>query len=456
MSSIRSRLTGILIGITCLVWFFAVIWIHASTQSQLEKVLDARLMEAARMVNSLLTERRVEVGPEGDGGRLSFKPLPDFPLYDRQLFCQIWSLDGKLVGRSEHAPGDQLTQMANGFSTTVVAGQRWRVFAVENTQLGLRVMVGDSLSVRDKLVQNVVAGVALPALLILPLLAVMIWLCVRRGLQPLSHLAAALSRREAKDLSPLSEHKLPPEIAPAVTALNGLFHRVEEARERERHFAIFAAHELKTPLAGLKTQAQIAAGAKDEAVRENAVRQIAAGVDRTSRLVNQLLDLAALEAGDEMEAAAPEPAGPLLAAISTDMRMLAAPRGVSIELPRNPLPLSMPFPHLFMIAARNLIENAVNHSPQEGCVRCSFDSSAEGLIFSAEDDGPGIPPEEMPHVTERFFRGANRNDNDSGGSGLGLAIVAMAARRMGGDVQLHNRPEGGLRAVLIIPGTAAT
>lgn len=448
MNSIRGRLTGILIGITCLVWLFAVVWIHASTQAQLEKVLDARLMEAARMVNSLLTERRVGVTPDGDGAQLSLKPLPDFPIYDRQLFCQIWSLDGKLLGRSEHAPGDQLTQAGNGFSTTVVAGQRWRVFAVENTQLGMRVMVGDSLAVRDRLVQTVVTGVGLPALLMLPLFAILIWLSVRRGLQPLSRLAAILSRREAKDLSPMSEHRLPSEIAPVVTALNGLFHRVEEARERERHFAIFAAHELKTPLAGLKTQAQIAAGSADENIRDNAVRQIAAGVDRTSRLVSQLLDLAALEAEDEMEPGASEPAGALLAAISMDMRMLAAQRSVSIELPENPPPLSLPYPHLFMIAARNLIENAVNHSPPDGRVRCRLEPDGEKLAFIVEDDGPGIAPEDMPHVTERFFRGANKNDN---GSGLGLAIVAMAAKRMGGGVHLSNRAEGGLLAVLSIP-----
>lgn len=448
MNSIRGRLTVILIGMTCLVWLFAVIWIHVSTQSRLQKVLDARLMEAARMVNSLLTERRVEVSPDGDGGQLSLKPLDDFPIYESQLFCQIWALNGKLVGRSESAPGERLTNVANGFSDTIVAGERWRVFAIENTQLGVRVMVGDSVSVRKHLVQNVVTGVVLPALLLLPILAILIWLCVRRGLNPLSSLARTLSKRDARDLRPLPEDNLRSEIAPAVSALNDLFHRVEEARERERNFAIFAAHELKTPLAGLKTQAQIAEGAKDDAMRANAVRQIAAGVDRTSRLVNQLLDLAALETGDELEPPAPEPACQLLVSISTDMRMLAAHRGVKIELPNN-LPLvSMQYPHLFTLAMRNLIENAVNHSPEGGTVRCNLEKADDRLIFTVEDDGPGIPPQEMAHVTERFYRGSNRSEN---GSGLGLAIVQMAASRMNGTIELHNRSEGGLRASLIIP-----
>ncbi|MBC2884501.1 sensor histidine kinase N-terminal domain-containing protein [Ochrobactrum sp. CM-21-5] len=453
MNSIRSRLTGILIGVTCLVWLFAVVWIHNSTQSQLEKVLDARLMEAARMVNSLLVDHRVEVGPDGGKGQLSLKPMPDFPHYERQLFCQIWALDGQLVGRSESAPVTRLTDVANGFSNTVVAGERWRVFAVENTQLGLRVMVGDSLHVRETLVQNVVTGLVLPALLVLPILAGMIWLCVRRGLDPLSRLASLLSRRQAQDLRPLPETNLPKEIAPAVTALNGLFHRVEEARERERNFAIFAAHELKTPLAGLKTQAQIAEGTTDDAVRANAVRQIAAGVDRTSRLVSQLLDLAALETGDETEPLTREPVGKLLAAIALDLRMLAAHRGVSIELPENLPQISLPQPHLFTLAARNLIENAVNHSPKDGIVRCRIAADNGKLVLTVDDDGPGIPDEEMPYVTERFFRGAHRNEN---GSGLGLAIVQTAVARMEGSARLANRTGGGLCAELTVPATAAT
>ncbi len=455
MNSIRNRLTGILIGVTCVVWLFAVVWIHINTQAQLEKVLDARLMEAARMVNSLLTEHRVEVGPDGDGGQLSLKPMPDFPIYDRQLFCQIWALDGRLVGRSESAPGVRLTTVANGFSDTEVAGDRWRVFAVENTQLGLRVMVGDSLSVRERLVQNVVTGLVLPASLMLPVLVGLIWLCVRHGLDPLSRLARVLSSRQAQDLRPLPEEDLSKEIAPVVTALNGLFHRVEEVRERERNFAIFAAHELKTPLAGLKTQAQIAEGARDETMRANAVRQIAAGVDRTSRLVNQLLDLAALESGDESYEAdnpRPEPACQLLVSISTDMRMLAAQRGISIELPKAIPLVQLPSPHLFTVAARNLIENAVNHSPANGTVHCRIDAQAGKLKLTVEDNGPGIPESEMPHVTERFFRGVRRSEN---GSGLGLAIVKMAAERMSGEIGLRNRTEEdrtGLIATLIVPG----
>ena len=185
-------------------------------------------------------------------------------------------------------------------------------------------------------------------------------------------------------------------------------------------------------------------------MRANAVRQIAAGVDRTSRLTNQLLDLAALETSDEIEAPAYEPVCQLLVAVSTDMRMLAVQRGISIELPDNMPLVQLPSPHLFTLAARNLIENAVNHSPRDGAVRCQIEAEAGKVRLTVEDNGPGIPDSEMPHVTERFFRGAHRNET---GSGLGLAIVKMAAERMGGELQLQNRSQGGLSASIIVPGT---
>lgn len=448
MSSIRNRLIGILIGTTGLVWLFAVVWIYMSTQGQVEKVLDARLMEAARMVNSLLTDPRAKVGPDGGIGQFTPKPIPDFPDYDRQLFCQIWSLDGNLVGRSASAPSDRLTETSNGFSNTVVAGETWRVFTVENTQLGLRVMVGDSMRIREQLVRDVIIGLILPALLILPFLAGMIWLSVRRGLQPLSVLAATLSKRSAQDLKPLPDEDLPSEIAPAVTALNGLFQRVEDARERERSFAIFAAHELKTPLAGIKTQAQIAIGSKDTAVRDNAIRQIASGVDRTSRLVRQLLDMASLETGEEIRETLPEKAGKLLAAIALDLRMLAASRKVTINIAPASADVTIFHPHLFTLAARNLLENAINHSAADGVVRCDLTANEDGIVLQVEDDGQGIAECDLPHVTERFFRGSNRSEN---GSGLGLAIVQQAADRLGGCIEISNREPKGVLAIFSLP-----
>lgn len=450
MNSIRSRLLTVLIASTGLVWLLAVIWIYASTQAEVERVLDARLMEAARMVNSLLTEQRIELAL-ADGGE---SPVTQFQMqggsYERQLSCQIWSLDGTLVGRSEHAPHDRLTEAGSGFSETDVDGEAWRVYAIENPDLGVRVMVGDSLHVRDRLVGDVIKGLVIPAGLILPFLAGVIWISVRRGMSPLNEIAEAISSRAASDLSPLPNERLPSEVAPAVHALNGLFRRVEDVREREKScFTAFAAHELKTPLAGLKTQAQVALASRDGAVHANALRQISVGVDRTDRLVRQLLDLATVEASDG--APALETGRPMEIIVaetpqaSGRIEIVASSDGADVPAPLDPAFLTL--------ALRNLIENALNHSPDDRAVTVRL-AEAEGRVdIFVEDKGLGIPESELPRVTERFFRGRERSPS---GSGLGLAIVQEAITRMGGTLLLKNHQPHGLSARLSLPVRAVS
>ncbi len=448
MRSIRARLILILMGSTGLVWLLAVGWIYLSTQAEVERVLDARLMEAARMVNSLLSDHRIEVGLEENAAR---KAMGEFELsnrpYERQLSCQIWTLEGSLVGRSENAPEAQLTEIQDGFSETEVGGERWRVFTVENEVLGVRVMVGDSLQIRDSLVSDVIKGLVVPALLILPFLAGVILVSVRRGLSPLSDMAETLSTRAANDLRPLEAASLPKEIAPAVNALNGLFKRVEDARDRERSFTAFAAHELKTPLAGVKTQAQIALASDDPTVHANALRQITMGVDRTSRLVKQLLDLTALEANDSEPTLQPVSARALMRSVAAELPLPQGAARLSVEADGEGADRVRVEPHFLSLALRNLIENALNHAPETTGVVCRVEKANGGVRLVVEDRGPGIPEAELSQVVEKFVRGRNRSAT---GSGLGLAIAQAAMARMGGTLALENRDGGGLRAILTV------
>lgn len=449
MTSIRARLIAILVAATGAVWLSAVVWIYLSTQAEVERVLDARLTEAARMVNSLLTDHRIEIAAAE--GVVSDAP-PEFSIggrpYERQLSCQIWSLDGTLVGRSEGAPETRLTNDAEGFSETVIDGETWRVYTVANETLGVRVMVGDSVQIRDRLVGDVIKGLLLPAVLILPIMIGLIWLSVRRGLSPLSEMATTLSSRAANDLRPLPTAGAPSEIAPAVNALNGLFKRVEDARERERSFTAFAAHELKTPLAGLKTQAQIALASADGAVHANALRQIASGVDRTSRLVKQLLDLATIEAGDVEPVLSCEKPVAALKAVVADLQPLARSRNISVTIDAAVADIRvMVEPRFFTLALRNLVENAILHSPDDGSVRCRIATSGNEVIIVVEDEGPGMSEAELPRATERFFRGRNKAET---GSGLGLSIAELAMTRIGGTLSLVNREPRGLSASMVI------
>jgi two-component system sensor histidine kinase QseC len=433
----RTRLFAILLATTGAVWLFAATWIYASTQAEVERVLDARLMEAARMVSSLISDHRIDAGEAADAA------APPPPLqqadgsYSRQLSCQIWSLQGSLVGRSQSAPQKSLASHTSGFEETEIDGERWRVYAVVNPKLGVRVLVGDSLEIRERLIGDVVKGLLLPALVILPVLAALIWFSVGRGLAPLTRIAEALIGRSASELHPVDGAATPREVRPVIVALNSLFGRVAEARERERSFTAYAAHELKTPLAGLKTQAQIALRADDASVQREALSRISTSVDRTSRVVRQLIDLAAVDAAKGAPAEELVDLSILLSEVASELetQLSNVDVRVAVEVAEtSAAPVGVRADRgLVRLVVRNLIENAIQHSPKGGEVRCRVRRSEQDqhVVVEILDQGPGIPAADEKRVLERFFRGRKPRGH---GSGLGLSIVQMALDRLEGSL----------------------
>ncbi|EAS50010.1 ATP binding histidine kinase [Aurantimonas manganoxydans SI85-9A1] len=449
-ASLKGRLFVLLLVSTGFIWLSATAWIYASTRAEVEEVLDARLMEAARMVSSLVGSRQIDLAAAAEMGTAD---LPAFTQagqsYERQLSCQIWSLSGSLLGRSDGAPQQRLSDHGSGFAERQIDGETWRVFAVRSAETGVEVLVGDSLEVRARLVRDMVTGLLLPMILIAPALALIIWFAVQRGMRPLDELAGTLAERSADELHPLPAEGTVTEIRPMVGALNGLFDRVGRARRSERQFLAYAAHELRTPLAGLKTQAEIATRSPDAAVRDVALAQITTAVDRTSRLVQQLLASAEAECIDGDDVRGPVGLSDMLADLLTDQKARLTAKGGRLDLGASLSDIQISAnPTLLALALRNLVENAINHSPEGGTVRIA----RRGEAIFVDDEGPGLPEDELARATERFFRGRNRV---AVGSGLGLSIVAQCAERLGGTLSLANRDEGGLRATLSVPGLAA-
>ena len=437
MSSLRRRLFLILMAATGLIWLCAVAWISFGSRNELEHVLDTRLQEAARMVHSLvMTGERLE-GAEKPALAGTLPPLSGG--YERQLSCQIWSFDGRLLARSSGAPDAVLADESEGFSDREVGGETWRVYTIVDPEKDVRVVVGDRIGLRDKLVRDLVAGLAAPALLAMPLLGLLIWWSLGRGLRPLNRAAEEIAAREGEDMRPVPPDGAPSEIQPLIAALNGLFAKVEAARARERDVTAFAAHELRTPLAGLKTQAQVALAAGETQMRENALRQIIASVDRTSRLVRQLLALARLDAGAAGQGA--------------EVELGALIRDIADTVPHPPEVVTVVDPDLahsrrlidrdtLSLVLRNLQENAVQNMT-DGTIHWRLEG-ADRLVI--EDEGSGIPAEELSLVRQRFYRGRKAAGS---GSGLGLAIAEAALARIGARLAMANRTErSGLRAVV--------
>ncbi|MFG1289805.1 ATP-binding protein [Xanthobacter versatilis] len=444
MSSLKRRLVLILLAATGVIWLCATGWIYASSRSELEHVLDTRLQEAARMVHSLVAGGNIAAA-----AAVAQAANPPESGYERQLSCQIWSLDGRLVAKSGGAPEEALAGSAEGFSERMVNGEPWRVYTILDPDKGVRVMVGDRIGLRDRLVRDLVAGLLAPMILVVPLLGLLIWISVGRGLKPLHVVAGDIAARDGEDMRPVAPAAAPAEIRPLLEAINGLFAKVEAARRQERDVTAFAAHELRTPLAGLKTQAQIALAAHDAPTREGALRQILVSVDRTTRLVRQLLALAKLEGtpSPPLEAVGEAEAGALLREI---VRQTAKPGSAHVEVDDALDAVKLKGDHEALhLMLRNLHENAVEHMAGGGTI--AWRQCAGGLCV--EDEGPGIPEDELPLVTRRFYRGRSRS---GAGSGLGLTIATMAAARTGARLTLENRRDrDGLRASVVWPRGAA-
>ena len=443
MKSLRARIFALVAAVTLLVWSSAAVWTYFSARADVQRVLDRRLVEAARMVGSLVGD----LEQSGLANQNVRAPSPT-GVYDRQLSCQIWSLDGRLIGRSSEAPAQPLSTVASGFSERLVDGETWRVYTLGDPARGIRILVGDNLSVRQRLVGDLMTGLLLPSLLGIAALALLIWAAVSRGLTPLREIARRLHDRDPGDSSPLGISTGVSELRPVVASVDGLFDRLERLRANEKHFIASAAHELQTPLAGLRTHAQIALMSDDEAVREKSLRRIQTSVDRTSRLVRQLLDLAREESPLHSDPAW-VPLAEVVGAIADELAPAVERADVTIRL----LPQAH-YAELFVdeasltLALRNLIENAVNHSPPAGTVEVNAQFSDGKACVEVLDGGTGISPQEIHDVKGRFVRGSREKSH---GSGLGLSIVELIATRLDGSVELANRAGGGLRANISLP-----
>lgn len=448
MKSMTARLFGLLMLATGIVWICGMAWIYSGSRKELARVLDVRLEEATRMVSSLMDDAGVQVQNGVSGMRVANQTVPIRNIDTSfRLACQIWSIDGRLVGKSSEAPMTQLTNASSGYSNQNINGSKWRVYAHEDRERGIRVLVGDSMAHRERLVRELMWGLAAPGLIVFGVLSVLIWFATREGLAPLRRLTAALAGRSPDALGPLEIGRTPSEIRPVVDALGDLFEKVAAAREHERSVTAFAAHELRTPLAGLRTQVQVALAATDPATRYNALRSALTAADRTNRMATQLLALAHVDAAELRTPLEWVNAGDKLRTICSELRACERELQpiIADELFRCHIRVS---PDAFHMAVRNLTENALQHTPGGGYVRWFLSPGARGVLLTLEDTGPGIPEDEMHMVTKRFFRGRNKGVI---GSGLGLAIAKEALEKDGFSLVLQNRtPESGLRAQIVI------
>ena len=450
--SLAQRLMAMVLGFVLVTWVLtaAVAWFV--TQHELNELLDAHLAQTA----AVLTTGEVD---DDDGDAVVRAPTL-LHKYQSRVAFQIWR-QGKLRARSADAPEQPLAALdVRGLSNQQIGGRIWRVFSTareEGGQVRDVIQVGEHASARRHVLLASLRGTLIPLLAALPLLAAGIWWAVRRAVRPLERLSASVSARRPQAMDRLPEDDTLPEVRPLVQALNGLFERVHDQLASERRFTADAAHELRTPIAAIRMQAQVAQGATGDDERRAALAATIAGCDRATRLVEQLLQLARLEA-DMADTRAPDsPRGQadLAAAAAQQVHELAAQagrRGQQMALDRPPHAVAVPMSGpLLAVLLRNLIDNALRYGPDGGRVQVQVQAAtaAAGARLVVEDAGPGLSDADLQRLGERFFRVLGSGQS---GSGLGWSIVQRLARLHDLDMALDRSPAlGGLRVTVRWP-----
>ena len=301
------------------------------------------------------------------------------------------------------------------------------------------VQVGETLEKRARLANDIIKGVILPQFIILPIVLALVWFALSRGLLPLRELQERIRARPSDDLSPIPPRQVPEEITPLVRSLNEMLERLKASIDSQKRFIADAAHQMKTPLAGMRTQSELALRQTDQREVHRSLEQLAKSSQAATRLVNQLLALARAE-NQPQAGAAPQALelGELARNTVHDWVQASFASGIDLgfEPPLQQVPISGN-PVMLREMLSNLIDNALRYTPAGGAVTVRVRSAGDHAILEVEDNGPGIPAAERSQVFERFYRILGSNTE---GSGLGLAIVREVAQQHGAELDLFANP----------------
>ncbi len=378
----------------------------------------------------------------------AFSPIDGLSREDAQeehIVVQIWDRAGNILYLSDRA-SNMPPRSGSGFATVQFGGSEWRVY---NETVGDNaVQVAQPVSARTQVAARVALRSVWPLLALTPLFGLAIWFTVRRGLEPLERIAHQVEQRSAESLDPIADDDTPGEVKSLVAALNRLLKRLGQAFDTQRAFVADAAHELRTPLAALKLQTQLAERAADDAERRAALHTLHGGIDRAGHLLAQLLDLARQE-----EAARSREWTPLrLDALAREAVGERAARAFALGvdagvLHADEIVMTGDLAGLRALTG-NLIDNALQYTPRGGRVDVEVRQEPDAALLIVADTGPGIPAEHRERVFDRFYRVPGMR---APGSGLGLAIVQRAAQAHGAVIELDGNPGGGLRVTVRFP-----
>ncbi|HCR1837203.1 TPA: two-component system sensor histidine kinase QseC [Enterobacter kobei] len=435
--SLKLRLTLLFLVLSLTAWFAASLVAWQQTTHKLDKLFDTQqMLFAKRLLTMELDElhapaRMREVPKKAKHGHLD----------DDALAFAIYASDGTMIlNDGENGRDIPYHYRRDGFDDGRLQNDNdeWRFLWLTSPDGKYRVVVGQEWEYRQDMALDVVSSQLTPWLVALPVMLLLLIVLLSRELKPLKKLAQTLRARSPDATDALPIQGVPAEVRPLLDSLNHLFARTQEMMTRERRFTSDAAHELRSPLAALKVQTDVAQLSQDDPqAQEKALTQLHAGIDRASRLVDQLLTLSRLDSLDSLDGVEQIAMADLLQSAVMDIYPPAQQAGIDIRLNINAPEVTRTGQQLLLsLLVRNLLDNATRYSPRGSVVDVTLDARR----FTVRDNGPGISPDALARLGERFYRPPGQ---DATGSGLGLSIVKRIAALHGMHVALGNAPEGG-------------
>jgi two-component system sensor histidine kinase QseC len=416
--SLQGRLLALVLGLVVGVWIVTAVLTWMDVRHELDELLDSHLAQAAAL---LVAQQAGEIEDDDHGIN-----APSLHRYAPKVAFQVFH-EGRLALRSSNAPRTPMLAFTGsaeeGFRTIAMGDAMWRVFATHGRERDTQVFVGEQIDSRNAILWAVLRSVLTPMLFALPLLALAAWWAVRQGVSPMRALGRTLAQRQPQALQPIALDGAPSEMAPMLDALNSLFRRIGELMASERRFTADAAHELRTPIAAIRVQAQVALASTDDSERAHALQATLQGCDRATRLVEQLLTLSRLESG-HAPALGSVDLGVVVRHVAADVAPLALAKDQTIEVDAAAGCLVNAEATLLSVLVRNLVDNAIRYSPPGATVKVAIHSATDGVKLTVDDSGPGMSTADIEHLGERFFRVIGSGQS---GSGLGWSIARRIA-----------------------------
>ncbi len=460
-NSLRLNLVLTLAFAFVLVWLAVAWFAYDKGLHEADELLDGQLALSARLLEGQINHEEQEhpsvfnrlqpysISQIESVQVVDLDPYGRLP-YEQELAFQIWALEGILKMRSANA--EQMQKGPDiGFSNQAFNGLLWRSYSKTSHDKKYLIQVAHPVDTRKEIGLEVALRVALPVLIAFPLLILLMYWAVTYSLRPLHSIAENLSQRTILELDPVVTDNVPREIKPIIAAFNLMLERVRVSIQNERQFTSNAAHELRTPLAGIKLHAQLAETTTDDAARQRFLALALKGTERAERLVEQMLKLARLEPqhSDPDERDQPVSIRNLILQVQDleAFELRAKSQTFNVDIPAQIGEL-LGQEDLLLVALANLVGNASKYSPKNTTITLGAWRDDQSFGLYVQDQGPGIPEHELGTIAQRFKRGA---DLQGEGSGLGLAIVEKIASLHQAQLRMINLPEAGLRVELAWP-----